>query len=220
MKLRFNRIKIRARRCFRTARFFGKVSACAFVIHWFANSIVEVEHDTREYFRVQTAEAMEVLAPAFGFERPQPRLEELTAEETAERAALKFKRSPALIRAKIWVESRWNGAARSKKGARGYSQVMPANAKRCGLRVEQLDEMEPNIFCGAQILDEDIDSQHGSVTKGLQQYNGGPRCVAVIEQCGNDLACMGYKSEQEKGCAESFLFAQNVLNRMADDLRS
>lgn len=162
---------------------------------------------------------MEVVGPVFGYAPLLPEIDALEAEHMAEHAALEFTLAPSLVRALLHTESRTNGEAVSEKGAVGYGQIMPFNAARCGITKAELKKRRQNIRCTAQILSEDIDSQGGSVIKGLQQYNGGPKCVKVIERCGSNLACMGYESPKKRGCGESYLFAQNVTNKAARDIR-
>jgi soluble lytic murein transglycosylase-like protein len=62
--------------------------------------------------------------------------------------------------------------ALSKKGARGLTQVMPFNAKRCGLRPDQLWDTSFNLACGAIILKQEI-KRVGSIEKALRVYNCG-----------------------------------------------
>lgn len=187
---------------------------CVF-FHYSARVTDRVEYN----LKTGSAEAMEVVAPMFGYEPLRPNIFDLEAEHVAESAALRVGRAPALIRAIMHHESRGKADAVSEVGAISYMQVMAFNAKRCGLTVGQLKEKVPNINCGAQIIDEDIVSQDEDVEKGLQQYNGGPKCVKVIEKCGTNITCMGYVSPKKRGCAESYLFAKNVLSTMSRDIR-
>lgn len=165
-------------------------------------------------------EKMDSFAAWRGYVRPEPNFDEMDAMLVAEREALEVGMAPNLARCIVQTESRKEQFAISPKGAIGLMQIMPFNAKRCGLKDKaELLNKRKNVRCGVQIADEDIDSNKGDVTKGLQNYNGGPGCVARIEKCGNNIACMGYVSPKEKGCAESFFFAKNVLNCQAKDIR-
>ena len=78
----------------------------------------------------------------------------------------------ALAHALARVESSYNHRAESHCGARGVTQVMPFNARRCGLRPEQLWDPTLNIHCGMQILSEEID-RVGNVRDALTVYNCG-----------------------------------------------
>ena len=88
------------------------------------------------------------------------------------RVAKKYRLSESLLEALIEVESSFRPTALSKKGARGLTQVMPFNAKRCGLRPEQLWDASLNIACGATILRQEI-ARVGSIEKALRVYNCG-----------------------------------------------
>jgi soluble lytic murein transglycosylase-like protein len=98
-------------------------------------------------------------------------------EREIDRVADEFGLRRALFRALIRVESGGNPKALSPVGARGITQVMPANAKRCRLKsADHLWDVTANLRCGAQILREEID-EHRDLNKALQAYNGGPRCI-------------------------------------------
>jgi soluble lytic murein transglycosylase-like protein len=72
----------------------------------------------------------------------------------------------------VQVESSFKPSALSKKGARGLTQVMPFNAKRCGLKPNQLWDPSLNLACGATILKQEI-ARVGSIEKALRVYNCG-----------------------------------------------
>jgi soluble lytic murein transglycosylase-like protein len=72
----------------------------------------------------------------------------------------------------IQVESAGQVKAQSKVGARGLSQVMPFNAKRCGWHPDRLWDPTHNVRCGAQILREELD-RTGDYTAALTVYNCG-----------------------------------------------
>jgi len=63
-----------------------------------------------------------------------------------EKAAKKHQVDPALVKAIIMAESRYNHRAVSKKGARGLMQLMPHTAKSLGVR--NLFDPEENINGG------------------------------------------------------------------------
>lgn len=72
----------------------------------------------------------------------------------------------------IQVESSLDPAAESRVGARGLSQVMPFNAKRCGWTPDRLWDPTHNVRCGAQILREELD-RTGNLSSALTVYNCG-----------------------------------------------
>jgi soluble lytic murein transglycosylase-like protein len=93
-------------------------------------------------------------------------------EAEVSRVAKKHRLSESLLGALVQVESSFRPMALSKKGARGLTQVMPFNAKRCGLRPDQLWDTSFNLACGAIILKQEI-KRVGSIEKALRVYNCG-----------------------------------------------
>jgi len=93
-------------------------------------------------------------------------------EQEVSRVAKKHRLSESLLRSLVQVESSFRVKALSKKGARGLTQVMPFNAKRCGLDAEQLWDPSLNLACGAIILKQEI-KRVGSIEKALRVYNCG-----------------------------------------------
>jgi soluble lytic murein transglycosylase-like protein len=93
-------------------------------------------------------------------------------EAEVTRAAKAFDLPPRLLHALVHVESGYKRQAESQVGARGLSQVMPTNAKRCGLEREQLWDAVANLRCGALILRQELD-RVGDVSKALTVYNCG-----------------------------------------------
>jgi soluble lytic murein transglycosylase-like protein len=93
-------------------------------------------------------------------------------EQEVSRVARKHRLSESLLEALVQVESSYRVNALSKKGARGLTQVMPFNAKRCGLDADQLWDASLNLACGAIILKQEI-KRVGSIEKALRVYNCG-----------------------------------------------
>ena len=93
-------------------------------------------------------------------------------EQEVSRVARKHRLPTSLLEALVEVESSFRPTALSKKGARGLTQVMPFNAKRCGLRPDQLWDASLNLACGAIILKQEI-KRVGSIEKALRVYNCG-----------------------------------------------
>jgi soluble lytic murein transglycosylase-like protein len=78
-----------------------------------------------------------------------------------------------LFKALVKVESGGNPRALSHAGARGLAQIIPSNAKRCGLPTpEYLWDVVNNLRCGAQILREEVD-RLGNIHDALTVYNCG-----------------------------------------------
>jgi len=94
-------------------------------------------------------------------------------EAEVERAADAYGLSRKVLKALVRVESAYNPTAVSPVGARGIAQIMPFNAKRCGLpNADHLWDPTYNLRCGARILREELD-QHGDLQRALTVYNCG-----------------------------------------------
>jgi soluble lytic murein transglycosylase-like protein len=94
-------------------------------------------------------------------------------EAEVERAADAYGLSRKVLKALVTVESAYDPKAVSSVGARGIAQIMPFNAKRCGLRdADHLWDATTNLRCGAQILREELDV-HGDLQRALTVYNCG-----------------------------------------------
>lgn len=92
-------------------------------------------------------------------------------EETARR----FQLDPALVRAVIHAESNFNPVARSRKGAVGLMQLMPATAQQLGVA----DALVPslNIRGGVQYLAGLLAQFNGNISLATAAYNAGPGAV-------------------------------------------
>ncbi len=91
------------------------------------------------------------------------------------RAAAREDVSLALLLAVIGVESGGRSAARSRAGAQGLMQLMPATARRFGVA----DAYDPaqNIAGGAAYLDVLLDMFDGDAVLALAAYNAGENAV-------------------------------------------
>lgn len=110
-------------------------------------------------------------------------------EEEIEKAADEYGIERSVFKALVKVESGGNPRAISHVGARGVAQIMPFNAKRCGLSsADKLWDAVLNLRCGAQILSEEIE-EHGDYHKALTVYNcGRVRCPAGKQYASKVLA--------------------------------
>ena len=94
-------------------------------------------------------------------------------EAEVDRAAKAYQLHPRLLHALVKVESGYKPEAVSVAGARGLSQVMPSNARRCGLRdAGELFDPVSNLRCGALILRQELD-RLGNLHDALTVYNCG-----------------------------------------------
>ncbi len=82
---------------------------------------------------------------------------------------------PSLIKAVALVESGFNPRAVSPKGARGLMQLMPATARRYGVR----DPHDPyeNLYAGTRHLRDLLVEFQGDVPLALAAYNAGAGAV-------------------------------------------
>ena len=92
-----------------------------------------------------------------------------------ETAAARHKIDPALVKAVIMAESRYNHLAVSKKGAGGLMQLMPNTAKSLG--VQDIFDPEDNITGGVRYLKKLLNRFDGDTKLALAAYNAGSRYV-------------------------------------------
>jgi soluble lytic murein transglycosylase-like protein len=92
-----------------------------------------------------------------------------------ERYAEKYRIDPTLVRAIIQVESDFNVACVSHKGARGLMQLMPETAKRFG--VKRMHDPEENIHGGIQYLAYLTRLFRDDLPRALAAYNAGENAV-------------------------------------------
>ena len=87
-----------------------------------------------------------------------------------------------LVHALIWAESSYNPKAVSPSGAEGLMQLMPATAKRYGVR----DSFDPvqNIVGGVKHLRELLDQFDGDRELAVAAYNAG---AGAVVRAGNRI---------------------------------
>ena len=91
-------------------------------------------------------------------------------------AALEAALDPALVHAVIFVESGYNPAARSPKGAIGLMQVMPDTALRYGV-ADPGRSPEVNLKAGTRYLKDLMGLFEGRLELALAAYNAGENAV-------------------------------------------
>ena len=92
-----------------------------------------------------------------------------------ERAASLYGLDSALLHAVIAVESGFDTAARSRKGASGLMQLMPGTAKRYG--VADAFDPEQNVDGGARYLRDLFEMFESDLSLVLAAYNAGENAV-------------------------------------------
>ena len=121
----------------------------------------------------------EVAPPApitLAFEESQPVPEGPYGDliyQTAKRHAL----NPQVVAALVRQESAGNPRAMSHKGARGLMQLMPATAKRFGVRKAELYKPERNVEAGVRYLRWLADRFPNDLARILAAYNAGEAAV-------------------------------------------
>ena len=83
---------------------------------------------------------------------------------------------PILVHALIYVESRYNPAARSPKGALGLMQVLPETASRYGV-ANARGSIEANLKAGTRYLRDLMMLFDGRLDLVLAAYNAGEKAV-------------------------------------------
>jgi len=120
---------------------------------------------------VHTDGSVEAIAPP-----PTPVVE--TGHEEVRReiavAAAAYALDPKLVEAVAWRESRFKPTARSRKGAMGVMQLMPATARDLGV---DPSDMAQNVRGGAMYLRQMLTRFGGDVKLALAAYNAGPGAV-------------------------------------------
>ena len=107
-----------------------------------------------------------------------------------------------LIHSVIRAESGFNPLAVSNKGAQGLMQLIPATAKRFGVK-DSFDSKE-NVEGGVKYLRYLIDLFHGDYTQAVAAYNAGEAAVAKyggvppFKETRNYVATVARNLEQER----------------------
>ena len=96
-------------------------------------------------------------------------------DEIIERYSDKYGLDATLVRAVIQVESDFNPACISHKGARGLMQLMPATAKRFG--VTKIHDVDQNIHGGVRYLAYLTRLFPDDLPRALAAYNAGENAV-------------------------------------------
>ncbi len=98
-----------------------------------------------------------------------------TYDHIINRKSIKYDIEPAIIEAVITAESNWNPKARSKKGAIGLMQLMPATAKE--MNITDSYNPEENIEAGTRYLRHLLNRFNEDLDLALAAYNAGPSRV-------------------------------------------
>jgi soluble lytic murein transglycosylase-like protein len=102
----------------------------------------------------------------------------LELEPVVQEASRHHNLPPPLIKAVIRVESNFNPAATSPKGAQGLMQLMPGTADQ--LQVKDPYDIRENIWAGTRYLGMLLQKFNNHLPLALAAYNAGPQRV---EKC-------------------------------------
>ena len=116
------------------------------------------------------------LAPPEPAAPARPALPDRPYAELIDRAAREVSLDPALVHAVIHVESRYNPAARSPKGALGLMQVLPETAARYGV-ADVTRSVSVNLSVGTRYLRDLLNLFGERVDLALAAYNAGENAV-------------------------------------------
>ncbi|MFP3866779.1 MAG: lytic transglycosylase domain-containing protein [Desulfobacteraceae bacterium] len=108
------------------------------------------------------------------------RLSRQEVEHLIKEASRQNKLPPSLIKAVIRVESNFNPAATSPKGAMGMMQLMPETA--ADLQVSDPYDSEENILAGSRYLRMLLNKFNFQLPLALAAYNAGPQRVSKSQQ--------------------------------------
>jgi soluble lytic murein transglycosylase-like protein len=106
---------------------------------------------------------------------PRPTWERRQLHGFIQEAARAYGVDPALVRAVVWVESRYDPYAVSPRGARGLMQLTADTAREVG--VTNPFDARQNVFGGTKYLSQLIKRHDGDVALALASYNAGPATV-------------------------------------------
>ena len=96
-------------------------------------------------------------------------------KQLVDTAAERHGLDPKLLHAVVGVESNYDPAALSVKGARGLMQLMPATARRFG--VADPNDVVQNLDAGARYLRWLLEFFNGNLELALAGYNAGENAV-------------------------------------------
>ncbi len=115
-------------------------------------------------------------------------------EDLVDKAANSFSVSPSLVFAIARQESAWEFDARSRVGATGLMQLMPATAKetakKAGIRHRKSKLIEPqhNITLGSHYISGLLNRYNNNRPLAIAAYNAGPHRVSKwLEETGSQL---------------------------------
>lgn len=133
---------------------------------------IQVHGGTAElpYADVVSIEPEEIFVPV-----PRMPLEQAPFGQLIRGVAARYNVDSDLVFSVIAAESNFNPKAVSRRGARGLMQLLPATARRLGVR-DVFDPKE-NIDAGTRYLRDLLKQYQGDLALTLAAYNAGPAAV-------------------------------------------
>lgn len=98
-------------------------------------------------------------------------------DETIDDLAATNRLDPVLVKSVIQVESGFDETAVSRKGASGLMQLMPATAKRFGIKLQEIFNPVENLKAGIQYIRFLLDRFDENLHLALAAYNAGENAV-------------------------------------------
>ncbi len=139
------------------------------------------------------------------------------AQPYVEDAARSYSLEPSLINGIIWVESRFEPNARSKSGARGLMQLMPATGRELAKRMGEparLSDPAFNVRAGSYYLYRMLQVFDGDTKLALAAYNAGPGAIKRRLAAGEPLPERSERYVQKVAEArQRFLSAERTAAR-------
>lgn len=105
-------------------------------------------------------------------------------------AAVEAGIDPEFALATAWQENRFKPSGKSKAGAIGTMQIMPATARSYGVTIKELQDPQTNIKLGVQILKDALDRNEGDKRLSLIEYNAGPKAVNKFLKSNEDMSVL------------------------------
>lgn len=136
------------------------------------------ENGVQVYTNIPPVENLSDLAVSGENPRKDPEVSNLKSDsfsDLIEKYARDYQLDPSLIHSIIATESGFNPRALSPKGARGLMQLMPATAKRLGVR--NSFDPEENIRGGVKHFRFLMDNFNNDLDLSLAAYNAGENLV-------------------------------------------
>jgi soluble lytic murein transglycosylase-like protein len=147
------------------AQSFQRVYKNGVIYYYFSSR--EAGRPRQSYFRFR---GNKIILPPVG-----RKVSPLELEPVVEEASRHYNLPSTLIKALIRVESNFNPAATSPKGAQGLMQLMPGTAEY--LQVRNPYDIRENIWAGTRYLYFMLEKFSFNLPKALAAYNAGPQRV-------------------------------------------